>query len=253
MTEFKLFLQSIRNQEDRKHREQLVTTINNLEKEGWIVSYLRDAENDSVEQLEARLQEFMENIRAIEDHRKELNGMNLKSHYQDVQAIRDMMNDPMNAPKIKTALHHIEELLKKESEERLAFMKIRERWRYEGYDVSCLDHIFEEELPVIRDTLEDYRVKIEGLKNIHGELKTLKIDWFPKQIMKVEQLLKSPEKFEEALKEFHHLRELQAYDQKLRAMIEEKVKPYFLRRYNIKPIKIALDEKPIKEVKDEFK
>ncbi len=234
-----------------KRREEIKAAIQACSEEGYDLSGINIPSDDSLAELEKCNTEIENSITKLKSFKEQLESLDTKWHEEEVSKIKEQLNSPGAIVEIEKAMSGLVETLENEQKHRKELKDQLERWREEGFDVSIMDDVMDQQVDKISEKAIEVNESINKLNGFKEQLDALDTKWFENEIEEIKAKLKGPVKVNEIEDEFNELMQKIETTKQRREELKSKYESWKDQGFNLEPLDGILD-KELSEMESAF-
>jgi chromosomal replication initiator protein DnaA len=237
--EINSFVEKINKEKER--RDEIKTNFESWKDEGYDLSSFEGFLNNPLDEQEKTYSEIENNINKLKLISEQMESLDTKWHDDEANKIKDQLKNPSAIGELETSMAALIEILEQEQVRRKELKDQLERWREEGYNVAMLDNIMDQQLESLNETAISLNERINKLKEFEDRLNSLDTTWFESDSENLMQLMKDPEKLDEAEKGLQDLETNILQIQRRREELIAKYNDWKENGFNVEPLEGILD------------
>lgn len=228
--------------EEKEKKESILKQAEELEKEGFDISTIRDGMKKRYADLLSDYQILKNNAERIREIRKELEGMDRRDIPEVIDHLRENMSDPLKLDDYEKEFNQIESRLDQYAQERKDLVTRIEGYGEQGFKTDSIQGKSDSRLEEFKTSFNGFRSRVESLKNLASRVESLDRRWVEDDIKEVESKLFDPEMVEEITSTLDELDERIREREEKRQKVREDLERWSSGGFNVNKLEEVIED-----------
>ncbi len=206
-------------------RNAISDELKQLSAEGFLNDTVEKEMDSPVDKLTAMFEGFKADVKILRSLKERVSEMDHRWLEDDFNNLDPLLNDVSKIDDIKTAIEDLDKRIQERENERSRIREEMNKWKDEGFDVSGLEEVIEEDLEVFTAVYKDIAQNISRAKEELASLRTMNVKFFPAEAQEIEKDLHDPQLLERTIENLNTFKQKVSEDwntrNKLRGRLDE--------------------------------